>query len=84
MLPPNPSIVDRQPNRVLTVSALSSQIKDVVESNFGVVWVNGEISNFRKHRSGHIYLTLKDDWAQISAVIWRAVAVGCPSIYLMD
>lgn len=63
------------PPPVLTVTQLSRQIKDAVEGNFPLVWVQGEISNCTRAGSGHIYLTLKDDDAQIRAVIWRNTAV---------
>ncbi len=60
--------------RVLTVSELTRQIKDLLEGGFPSVWVGGEISNFSRPRSGHCYFTLKDDQAQIRAVMWRAAA----------
>lgn len=59
---------------VLTVSALTFVLKDVVESAFSHVWVSGEISNFMRAGSGHVYFTLKDDSAQLKAVIWRSTA----------
>jgi exodeoxyribonuclease VII large subunit len=59
----------------LSVWELTAQIKDLVESAFPEVWVAGEISNFARPQSGHCYLTLKDDRAQIRAVMWRGVAV---------
>jgi exodeoxyribonuclease VII large subunit len=58
----------------LTVSQLTSQIKDAIESGFPSVWVTGEISNFSRPQSGHSYFTLKDDQAQIRAVMWRGTA----------
>ena len=60
---------------VLTVSQLTRQIKDAVEGNFPLAWVLGEITNCTRAGSGHIYLTLKDDSAQIRAVVWRNTAV---------
>ena len=60
--------------QALTVTQLTSQIKGVVEDNFSEVWVAGEISNFSRPQSGHCYLTLKDDNAQLRAVIWRGTA----------
>lgn len=63
---------DQQP---LSVWELTSQIKDLMEGAFPAVWVAGEISNFSRPQSGHCYLTLKDDRAQLRAVIWRGVAV---------
>lgn len=59
---------------ILTVSELSEQIKEVLEGHFPAVWVSGEISNFSRPHSGHCYLTLKDEQAQIRAVIWRTAA----------
>ncbi|MGI9456316.1 MAG: exodeoxyribonuclease VII large subunit [Aeoliella sp.] len=58
----------------LTVSQLTAQIKGLVEENFPGVWVAGEVSNFSRPQSGHCYFTLKDDKAQIRAVIWRGAA----------
>lgn len=65
--------VRQQP--VFSVSELTAQIKDLLEMAFPAVWVSGEISNFSRPRSGHCYLTLKDEGAQIPAVIWRNTAV---------
>lgn len=59
---------------VLSVSQLTSQLKDVVEARFSSVWVAGEISNFSRPQSGHCYFTLKDDTAQLRGVIWRSAA----------
>jgi exodeoxyribonuclease VII large subunit len=59
---------------VLTVSQLTRQIKDAVEGSFPIAWVLGEITNCTRAGSGHIYLTLKDDAAQIRAVVWRNTA----------
>lgn len=59
---------------LLTVSALTRQIKNAVEGNFPLVWVVGEVSNCTRAGSGHIYFTLKDDAAQIRAVVWRSAA----------
>jgi exodeoxyribonuclease VII large subunit len=59
---------------VLTVGALTALVKEVVEGTFPLVWVSGEISSFSRPQSGHCYLTLKDDEAQLRAVIWRTTA----------
>src|SRR5882757_10735249 len=59
---------------VLTVSQLTAQLKGVLEGECPSVWVSGEISNFSRPSSGHCYLTLKDDQAQIRAVLWRTAA----------
>lgn len=63
---------------ILTVSQLTAELKDVVESSFSSVWVAGEISNFSRPASGHCYLTLKDDEAQLRAVLWRTTAARVP------
>ena len=60
--------------QVLSVWQLTAQIKDLLEVSFGSVWVTGEISNLVRPQSGHRYLTLKDDQAQIPCVIWRSAA----------
>jgi exodeoxyribonuclease VII large subunit len=57
-----------------TVSELTERIKLVLEGEFPDVWVVGEISNMTRARSGHVYLTLKDQGASVSAVIWRSTA----------
>jgi len=62
------------PKPVLSVFELTSRIKDLLESHFQSVWVSGEISNLSRPQSGHCYLTLKDDRAQIRAVLWRMTA----------
>src|SRR5215218_2043821 len=59
---------------VLTVTQLTAGIKGTLEAAFPSVWVSGEISNFSRPQSGHCYLTLKDDQAQIRAVMWRSSA----------
>src|SRR5438067_1998372 len=57
--------------RVFTVSELTRTIRGTLEAKFDAVWVQGEISNYKKHPSGHQYFTLKDQRAQIACVIWR-------------
>ena len=60
-----------QSSKVFTVSELTRQIRGTLETKFGSVWVQGEMSNYKLHPSGHQYFTLKDQRAQISCVIWR-------------
>jgi exodeoxyribonuclease VII large subunit len=57
---------------VLTVSDITRQIKQSLETSFPRIWIQGEISNFKQHTSGHLYFTLKDEGAQLSAVMWRS------------
>ncbi len=56
---------------VLTVSELNGQIKDMLESYYPLLWVMGEVSNFKMAASGHWYFTLKDEQSQIKAVFFR-------------
>src|SRR5881394_2094388 len=57
--------------KVLTVIELNRAIRGTLETRFGAVWVQGEISNYKQHPSGHQYFTLKDSRAQIACVIFR-------------
>src|SRR3954451_11814595 len=61
----------QQTSKVLTVAELTRSIRGTLETKFGAVWVQGEISNYKLHPNGHRYFTLKDQRAQISCVIWR-------------
>jgi exodeoxyribonuclease VII large subunit len=57
--------------KILSVSQLTSDIKRLLESQLGSVWIRGEISNLRIPASGHAYFTLKDEKSQISSVCFR-------------
>ncbi|MFC3107036.1 exodeoxyribonuclease VII large subunit [Undibacterium arcticum] len=59
---------------VLTVSALNQAVARMLERNFPLLWISGEISNFTRAASGHWYFTLKDDAAQVRAVMFRGRA----------
>src|ERR1700730_9548051 len=61
----------QQTSKVFTVAELTRQIRGALETKFGAVWVQGEISNYKLHPSGHQYFTLKDQRAQIACVIFR-------------
>jgi exodeoxyribonuclease VII large subunit len=56
----------------LSVSDLTASIRGTLEKSFASVWVEGEISNFRSHTSGHWYFTLKDEFAQMRAACYRS------------
>ncbi len=58
-------------DRIYTVSELTREIKQVLENSFPRLWAEGEISNFKRHTSGHLYFTLKDETAQINCAMWR-------------
>jgi exodeoxyribonuclease VII large subunit len=61
----------QQTAKVFTVTELTRNIRGTLETKFAAVWVQGEISNYKLHPSGHQYFTLKDHRAQIGCVIWR-------------
>lgn len=59
---------------VLSVSSFTRYARECIEDTFGDVQVEGEISNFKQHTSGHCYFTLKDREAQVKCVMWRHTA----------
>ena len=61
----------QQTSKILTVGELTRAIRGTLETKFRAVWVQGEISNYKLHPSGHQYFTLKDARAQIACVIFR-------------
>jgi exodeoxyribonuclease VII large subunit len=58
------------PEEALTVAALTTLAKEVLEGAFPPVWIKGEVSNFTAHRNGHWYFSLRDATAQLSCVVW--------------
>jgi exodeoxyribonuclease VII large subunit len=66
------SLFDSTERQPLSVSELTLKIRDTLEKSFATVWVEGEISNFRRHASGHWYFTLKDESAQLKAACYRS------------
>ena len=65
----------RRTRRTWQVRQLVSEARELVEQEFGDVWVEGEISNFRPASSGHVYFTLKDAEAQLPVVLFRRQAM---------
>jgi exodeoxyribonuclease VII large subunit len=63
--------IETDKTKIYTVSTLSEEIKHLLEAHFDFVWIEGEISNFRSPLSGHFYMVLKDEKAQIRAVMFR-------------
>jgi len=59
-------------SEIYSVSEITHTIKMMLEENISTLWIEGEVSNFKSHYSGHYYFTLKDTNAQISAVMWRS------------
>ncbi|MHC4698005.1 MAG: exodeoxyribonuclease VII large subunit [Planctomycetota bacterium] len=65
----------KEPGGPLTVSQVTALVKRAIESTLpATLHVVGEISNFKRHSSGHLYLTLKDRSSELSCVMWRSAA----------
>ncbi|MGA7159556.1 MAG: exodeoxyribonuclease VII large subunit [Bacteroidota bacterium] len=62
----------QEEKNIISVTEITRRIKGVLERGFSEIWVQGEISNCKLHTSGHMYFTLKDEGAQLSAVMWRS------------
>ena len=73
----------QQTSKVFTVSELTRSIRGTLETKFASVWVQGEISNYKLHPSGHQYFALKDQRAKIECVIWRGT-IAPPRQALVD
>lgn len=69
---PQPQLGKATPEpEIYTVSRLNSEVRQILESSFPFIWVEGELSNFRHHSSGHMYFTLKDESAELDAVMFE-------------
>jgi exodeoxyribonuclease VII large subunit len=66
------SLFDEVERRPLTVTELTESVRKAIEARFASVWVEGEISNFKAHSSGHWYFTIKDEGAQLRAKCFRS------------
>jgi exodeoxyribonuclease VII large subunit len=67
----DPVAPSRAPREVYTPSALTRFVRDLLEDALPLVWVEGEISNFSRPASGHLYFTLKDAGAQVRCAMFR-------------
>jgi exodeoxyribonuclease VII large subunit len=63
-----------KPDKIYKVSEVTRLIKLELENSFPFLWVEGEVSNFHRHQSGHLYFTLKDETSQLRAVMFRSEA----------
>ncbi len=62
--------------RVLTVSEVNAQVHELLDASFPELWIEGEVSNCKTYLSGHTYLSLKDEKAQLRAVLFKGAAYG--------
>lgn len=67
------------PESAITVHTLTSAAKDLVEGAFPPLWVRGEVSDFKAHRNGHWYFSLRDANAQMKCVVWSAQTRRIPA-----
>lgn len=58
------------PLAAISVATLTRTVKDVLEGAFPPLWVRGEVTDFKQHRNGHWYFTLRDQEASVSCVVW--------------
>ena len=66
------ALFDETERGPMTVSELTSAVRNALEARFSSVWVEGGISNFKAHSSGHWYFTIKDEGAQLRAKCFRS------------
>jgi exodeoxyribonuclease VII large subunit len=65
-------------NTVLSISELNRRARQLLEGNFPLLWVSGEVSNLTRAASGHVYFSLKDEAAQVRCVMFRSRAQVLP------
>jgi exodeoxyribonuclease VII large subunit len=61
-----------KPEQIYTVTAVNRMARYTIEESFPSIWVQGEISNYHHHGSGHRYFTLKDEQSQLRCAMWRS------------
>lgn len=66
-------MANREERHIYTISELTRSIKQVLEEGFPDIWVEGEVSNLRIPSSGHMYFTLKDEAAELHAVMFKGL-----------
>jgi exodeoxyribonuclease VII large subunit len=71
-------------NNPLSVTQLNHQVKTLLETGIGVIWVEGELSNLARPPSGHLYFTLKDSQAQVRCAMFRRAGAAGSAIRPMD
>ncbi len=67
------------PETALAIATLTRAAKDVIEGAFTPLWVRGEISDFKAHRNGHWYFSLRDAEARVRCVMWRGDVQRAPT-----
>jgi len=72
-------VPEPEPEGPESVWSLTRRIRDLLEMEFPDVWVVGQVSNLRRPASGHVFFSLKDEWASIRCVVWRSEADRLPA-----
>ncbi|MDB4913390.1 MAG: Exodeoxyribonuclease 7 large subunit [Gemmatimonadetes bacterium] len=67
------------PRAAIAVSTLTETAKDVLEGAFVPLWVRGEVTDFKPHRNGHWYFSLRDRTSQLRCVVWARDQIGIPA-----
>ncbi len=70
--------------KVHSVTEVTRRLRELIERGMGEVWVEGEISNYRRQSSGHQYFTLKDDLSQLPCVLFSGTAATLHGLKLAD
>lgn len=70
--------ITEKPQKIYTVDEITRLIKQELEKRFPVLWIEGEIADFKRAHSGHLYFTLKDEKSALNCVMWRSSAVRVP------
>jgi exodeoxyribonuclease VII large subunit len=77
--PVEDAIPGADPTSAIAVSAVTNIARDILEGAFRPIWVRGEVTNFKAHRNGHWYFTLRDRMAQMRAVVWSKDTRAIPA-----
>jgi len=76
---PEQAVPGADPTSAIGVSALTNYAREILEGAFRPIWVRGEVTNFKAHRNGHWYFTLRDRMAQIRGVVWSKDTRSIPA-----
>jgi exodeoxyribonuclease VII large subunit len=63
----------------ISISDLNDRTREVIDRSFGVFWVRGEVTDFKRHKNGHWYFCLRDHNAQMSCVVWSSNQFRIPA-----
>lgn len=79
LVPPVDAVPGADATSAIAVSTLTSFARDILEGGMPPLWVRGEVTNFKAHRNGHWYFTLRDRLAQIRSVVWSKETRAIPA-----